>query len=104
MVKGDAEVTGENGIRMANQPVPMPKIVMKIHERNFSIINTNTIQKKHQHHVELLFCMKLFTNGEIPSNASTKIQLKLTERPLDINLMVSAAIWCVNDKYESHYH
>ena len=42
--------------------------------------------------VELLFCMKLFTNGEIPSNASTKIQLKLTERPLDINLMVSAAI------------
>ena len=37
--------------------------------------------------------MKLFTNGEIPSNASTKIQLKLTERPLDINLMVSAAIW-----------
>lgn len=46
MVKGDAKVTGENDIRMANQPVPMPKIVVKIHEWNFSIINTNTIQKE----------------------------------------------------------
>lgn len=89
---------------MANQPVPMPKISVKIHERTFKSSTLTPSKKKHQHHVELLFCMKLFTNGEIPSNASTKIQLKLTERPLDINLMVSAAIWCVNDKYESHYH
>ena len=51
-------------------------------------------KKKHRHHVELLFCIQLFTTGEIPSNASTRIQLKLTERPLLINLMVSAAI-CV---------